>query len=576
MKRHPPSGSSPGFKFRAILDIIEGDNSDQDFPDISQSNSTSSLGHEHVVDGGPSQSSPHSFHFPGFDPHISSQETDPSQERPSILRFPLPSLEHPETKDDDEIPFREMWDFDLSTSDSSFEEPEVSNKADDLTNFKYILDELIKKVGADAVAGAILENCEVKKELLSKMLSATHKDLKCSLKQSMLNKSKKDRNYLLSLTPRALCEEFCHNSNSAFVLLLKGMLGISNVDDIFESQYLLNIVSVIYSSVSKVICRTATGYALLLTTAARDGGLREDSIKLFCILVHPRTSQKYDREVLAPGWDSDLKKSFVEEKDFFEKIRTAEQRIEQLCHEGSSLFAIEAAKDDLELLLDSSPAQTQLVWDNLNIRTKHRHERKGDQYSSSNLDWMSSLWIQDRINSNHMDHRGVPVKDVDCLSIKDMVPSDKEKDYIFMALIKYLSYRLVSRHPHLFKSVNKCIKPNRAHQFQHEMDRASKESTGELFEKSESRTEDLIAMLTKVQKNVHKFKDTDGIEHCYEKKIVSGDNKTEKNMFYSILRELFNSISFNSNLLVKLESSVLCLGYRLVGLTFLCWLLLSL
>ena len=108
------------------------------------------------------------------------------------------------------------------------------------------------------------------------------------------------------------------------------------------------------------------------------------------------------------------------------------------------------------------------------------------------------------------------------------------------------------------------------------MDRASKESTGELFEKSESRTEDLIAMLTKVQKNVHKFKDTDGIEHCYEKKIVSGDNKTEKNMFYSILRELFNSISFNSNLLVKLESSVLCLGYRLVGLTFLCWLLLSL
>ena len=48
-----------------------------------------------------------------------------------------------------------------------------------------------------------------------------------------------------------------------------------------------------YSTVSKIINRKATGYALLMTTAVRDGGLREDTIKLFSMLVHPRTSKKY-------------------------------------------------------------------------------------------------------------------------------------------------------------------------------------------------------------------------------------------------------------------------------------------
>ena len=227
----------------------------------------------------------------------------------------------------------------------------------------------------------------------------------------------------------------------------------------------------------------------------------------------------------------------MKEEEYFDERRQVEARIEQLHQEGATTDAIEAAEEVLDGLLDLCPPQLQLVWDNLNIRTKHRFERKGDQYSSSNLDWMASLWIQDRIDSNHMDHsEGVAVKDVENLSIKDMVPSEKEKDYIFMAMVHYFSYRLVERHPVLFKSLNRCIKSNRSHQFQQEMNGASREFTGDLFTQSESRTEDLITMMSKFQKNVHRFADTNGDEHCYEKKIVSGDNKTEKNRHYGILR----------------------------------------
>ena len=41
--------------------------------------------------------------------------------------------------------------------------------------------------------------------------------------------------------------------------------------------------------------------------------------------------------------------------------------------------------------------------------------------------------------------------------------------------------------------------------------------------------------MIEVQKNVNTFKGEDEVVHCYEKKIVSGDNKTEKNMHHGIL-----------------------------------------
>ena len=69
------------------------------------------------------------------------------------------------------------------------------------------------------------------------------------------------------------------------------------------------------------------------------------------------------------------------------------------------------------------------------------------------------------------------------------------------------------------------------------MSSKSAEFTGELFTKSESRTEDVIAMLDVIQHNfIHKFKEMDGEVQCFEKKVISGDNKTEKNSYYGILR----------------------------------------
>ena len=69
------------------------------------------------------------------------------------------------------------------------------------------------------------------------------------------------------------------------------------------------------------------------------------------------------------------------------------------------------------------------------------------------------------------------------------------------------------------------------------MSTKSTEFTGELFTKSESRTEDVIAMMNEVQdKYTHKFTGKDGEIESFEKKVLSGDNKTEKNSFYGILR----------------------------------------
>ena len=226
----------------------------------------------------------------------------------------------------------------------------------------------------------------------------------------------------------------------------------------------------------------------------------------------------------------------VPHSDHFIKQTEAEINVEKLLGADATLGAIQAAKDVLNTLRDTVPPQLQCVWDNLNLRTKHRFERVGDNYEDSNLDWMASLWIRDRINANHMQHEGFALKDIDGLSIKDMLPSEKEKDYIFGALVYFYSYRLVQRHPTMFQSISKYIRQYRCHQFQQEMDGKSKEFTGNLFTKSESSTDDLISMMSELQLNVHTYFDGNGNEHCYERKICSGDNKTEKNMHYGILR----------------------------------------
>ena len=95
----------------------------------------------------------------------------------------------------------------------------------------------------------------------------------------------------------------------------------------------------------------------------------------------------------------------------------------------------------------------------------------------------------------------------------------------------------------VFKSINSSITINHPHQFEAEMSFKSDEFTGPMFTKSESKTEDLINMMSEVQeKFVHKFPNSSGEINCYEKKVLSGDQKTEKNSHYAILRFVNESV----------------------------------
>ena len=333
-------------------------------------------------------------------------------------------------------------------------------------------------------AETILANSALKDEIVKIIQQESHNSLKSSLKDSLLCANKNNRQYLLSLTPRNLVQEFKTNSSAAFLLLVQGLLGISDPEEVFENQYLLNNICFVYSSISKVINRKATGYALLMTTAVRDGGLREDSIKLFSMLVHPRTSQKYDKDVLADGWDQPLNEALAVEREHFQKLHDALQQKSNFIENDATNDEIDAAAREVARLLASSPQQVQIVWDNLNLRSKHKFERKNDEYAKSNFDWMASMFVRDRIDVNHM-KSSEPVRSPADLKIEDFVPTESEKEYVFESLVCYYASRLVHRHPLAYKSINASIKPNKPHQFQTEMDSKSDEYTGRLFTKSE-------------------------------------------------------------------------------------------
>ena len=54
--------------------------------------------------------------------------------------------------------------------------------------------------------------------------------------------------------------------------------------------------------------------------------------------------------------------------------------------------------------------------------------------------------------------------------------------------------------------------------------------------KSESNTDEIVSMMQDLQlKYAHTHKSGDS-NACFEKKVISGDNKTEKNSHYGILR----------------------------------------
>ena len=126
--------------------------------------------------------------------------------------------------------------------------------------------------------------------ILEKTLQSSHDRFKQSLKSSKLNVFRKKRDYLLSLEPRGLCEEFHSKCPIAFRLLVEGIIGITDFEKIYSSQYLMNNICEVYSTLAKLVNKNADGYGLLLTTCARDGGLRDRAFFYFCILQRVKAS----------------------------------------------------------------------------------------------------------------------------------------------------------------------------------------------------------------------------------------------------------------------------------------------
>ena len=378
---------------------------------------------------------------PSLDPYLSKQFQSNNDNNVSFGSHSLDSL--PSTPS----PHHSTIDF---------EEPNNANDlADDL--LASSLNKSKEELGITRTAQIILDDIDLKKEMIGLILSDTHTQLKTSLRNSILTADKKDRQYLSSLTPSVLCTELKNAAPQAYQVLAEGMLGISDLETIPGNQHLINVMTMLYSTVAKTINRKATGYGLLLTTVARDGGMREDSMKLLCNLCHPRTAQKYDTEVLSFGWDDDLREVLNSELLHFNELRRAELSLDVL--DEATPIQIEAAAANIELLKASMPLQVQLVWDNLNIRSKHKYERKGDKYEDSNFDWMASIFIQERISANHMEHSpGSALKEADEMAIEDFVPTQHEKTYLFGGLVHYYASRLTFRHPKVFNSLNSCIK----------------------------------------------------------------------------------------------------------------------
>ena len=159
---------------------------------------------------------------------------------------------------------------------------------------------------------------------------------------------------------------------------------------------------------------------------------------------------------------------------------------------------------------------------------------------------MTSMHMTERIAANHMENAGKAFKKPEELTLEDFIPGKDETELIFCSLTSMYSALLVERCPKLYKSLKGAIRDHQPHQFQEEMKKKTEEFTGKIYEKSENRTEDLISMLDEYQNEmVLKNSDTNGCNKVMYRRQLTGDQKTEKNMHYAILRKDIKSIQID-------------------------------
>ena len=448
---------------------------------------------------------------------------------------------NPPSDDDQSIPLSGSSIRNLGKTQSSYSSNECSlglleHIHSDYSTNQSSLSEALKEVtNFEEAAEMILENEELREEIVKKIGKGISLKLKLSLKNSKLTDDKRDRNYLLSLNPHDLCKEFQEGCPEAFDIVTKVLLGLSRPEEIFESQYLKNNICSIYSQLARMLNRNASGYALYMGVIARDGGLREDSIKVFPQISHPRTLQKYDH-VLAKNAKDPLNEKLSNEKLHFDNVAKLKDQLEELTVSESSEEQILAAVEKLKDAEVIAPKMLTSVWDNLNLRSNRRHERVGDTWEDLNFDFMTSIHINERVDANHLDNQGKAFKSPEDVTIEDFTPDTDELEFIFCHLVSLYSHSLLGRHPQLYKALKSAVLNHRVpHQFESEMKSKSDEYTGDIFEKSEVRTEDLISMLEEYQKEMVLQRESDGEMKALYRRQLSGDQKTEKNTHYAVL-----------------------------------------
>ena len=143
--------------------------------------------------------------------------------------------------------------------------------------------------------------------------------------------------------------------------------------------------------------------------------------------------------------------------------------------------------------------------------------------------------MEERISANHMEHSGKAFKSPEELKLEDFIPGKDEMELLFCHLVPMYSAVLLNRHPLLYKSLKGAIKDHVPHQFQSEMDKKSTEYTGKIYEKSENKSEDLISMIEDYQ-NTMVVKSNDNDHKTIYHRQLTGDQKTEKNTHFAILR----------------------------------------
>ena len=148
---------------------------------------------------------------------------------------------------------------------------------------------------------------------------------------------------------------------------------------------------------------------------------------------------------------------------------------------------------------------------------------------------MTSIHLSERVNVQHLEHHGKPVKMPDDLSIEDFIPDSKELEFLFCSLVPLYSYSLLKRHPAMYKSLKSAILEYIPHQFQGEMNLKSEEFTGEIYTKSECKTEELINMLEEYQTHMVVKDETVKEQPTLYRRQLTGDQKTEKNTTFAIL-----------------------------------------